>query len=183
MMNLNQSYYINNQEIGSLEIKLGNESKYLKNRILVNPESRTFIDDIKIELRSLMGNGKISYKTPSSGTFKDYKEPFNVKESGALVVKVFEDDKPSSEYEIIFSKQKPLQAIDINTTENGLKYKYYEGNWSKIPDFENEVVIEEGFIDDISSRVSNRKENYGLVLSGNILVPEGGYLHFLFEIK
>ena len=119
-----------------------------------------------------MGNGKISYKTPSSGTFKDYFEPFNVKESGALVVKVFEDDKPSSEYKIIFSKQKPLAAMDINASENGLKYKYFEGNWSNIPDFENEVVIEEGFIDDISSGVSNKKENYGLVLSGNILVPE-----------
>ena len=47
-------------------------------------------------------------------------------------------------------------------------YKYYEGNWSKIPDFEDETVVKEGFIDDISSSVSNRKENYGLVLSGNI---------------
>ena len=166
------TYYINNQEIGSLEIKLGNESKYLKNRILVNPESRTFIDDIEIELKSLMGDGKISYKTPSSSTFMDYKEPFDVKESGILVVKVFEDNKPSSNYEITFYKQKPLPAIDINNTENGLKYKYYEGNWSKIPDFENETVIKEGFIDDISSSVSNRKENYGLVLSGNILVPD-----------
>ena len=165
-------YYINNQGTASLEIKLGDESAYLKNRILVSPESRTFIDDIKIELRSLMGNGKISYKTPSSSTFKDYKEPFDVKESGILVVKVFEDNKPSSNYEISFFKQKPLPAISINTTENGLKYKYYEGNWSKIPDFEDEIVIKEGFIDDISSSVSNRKENYGLVLSGNILVPK-----------
>ena len=71
-----------------------------------------------------------------------------------------------------FSSRKPLPAISINTTENGLKYKYYEGNWSKIPDFEDETVIKEGFIDDISSSVSNRKENYGLVLSGNILVPK-----------
>ena len=166
------SYYINTQDKVSLKLKLGDESSPLKNKILVSPESRTFINDIKIELRSLMGNGKISYKTPSSGTFKDYIEPFNVKESGALVVKVFEDDKPSSEYEIIFSKQKPLQAMNINASENGLKYKYYEGNWSNIPEFENEVVIEEGFIDDISSGVSNKKENYGLVLSGKIRVPE-----------
>ena len=94
-----------------------------------------------------MGNGKISYKTPSSSTFKDYKEPFDVKESGILVVKVFENNKPSSNYEISFFKQKPLPAISINTSENGLKYKYYEGNWSKIPDFENETVIKEGFIE------------------------------------
>ena len=46
------SYYITNQGTASLEIKLaGDESAYLKNRILVSPESRTFIDDIKIELR------------------------------------------------------------------------------------------------------------------------------------
>ena len=63
------SYYINNQGTASLEIKLGDESAYLKNRILVSPESRTFIDDIKIELISLMGNGKISYKNPSSKYF------------------------------------------------------------------------------------------------------------------
>ena len=89
-----------------------------------------------------------------------------------MAVKVFEDNKPPVNYEITFYKQKPLPAISINTTENGLKYKYYEGNWSKIPDFEDETVIKEGFIDDISSSVSNRKENYGLVLSGNILVPK-----------
>jgi len=166
------SYYINNQREGSLQLKLGKEYKNLKNRILVSPESRTFINDIKIELRSLMGNGKISYKTPSSSTFIDYLEPFYVKESGVLVVKVLEDNIPSSDYEITFFKQKPLPAIDINTRENGLKYKYYEGNWNKIPDFENEAAIKDGFIDDISSSISNRKENYGLVLSGNILVPE-----------
>ena len=109
MKNLNH-HIIKNQGTASLEIKLGDESAYLKNRILVSPESRTFIDDIKIELRSLMGNGKISYKTPSSSTFKDYKEPFDVKESGILVVKVFEDNKPSSNYEISFFKQKTIAS-------------------------------------------------------------------------
>ena len=51
-------------------------------------------------------------------------------------------------------------------------YKYYEGNWNKIPDFKNEKIVKDGFVDDIVSNVSKRKENYGLVLSGNILIPK-----------
>ena len=119
-----------------------------------------------------MGNGKISYKTPSSDNFSDYIKPFEVKESGILIVKVFEEKNTNSTYKFRFTKQKPLQPIIITNEENGLLYKYYEGDWNKIPDFKSEKVVKEGFVDDIVSNVSKRKENYGLVLSGNILIPK-----------
>ena len=45
-------------------------------------------------------------------------------------------------------------------------------DWNKIPDFKSEKVVKDGFVDDIVSNVSKRKENYGLVLSGNILIPK-----------
>ena len=166
------SYSINNKNEGFLKLNLGEESNPLQNRILVNPESRTFIDNIEIELKSLMGNGKMSYKTPSSGTFNDYIKPFVVKESGILFVKVSEEKNTNSTYKFRFTKQKPLKPINITNEGNGLSYKYYEGDWNKIPDFKSEKVVKDGFVDNIISTISKRKEKYGLVLSGNILIPK-----------
>ena len=166
------SFSIKNKNKGFLRLNLGEESNPLQNRVLVKPESRTFIDNIEIELKSLMGNGKITYKTPSSGTFNNYIKPFKVKESGILTVKVSDEKNANSTYKFRFAKQKPLQPINITNEENGLLYKYYEGNWNKIPDFKNEKIVKDGFVDDIISNVSKRKENYGLVLSGNILIPK-----------
>ena len=167
-----ETQYVIKKSEGSLELKLGNESKRLQNRILVSPESRTFIDNMKIELKSLMGHGNISYKTPSSDTFYDYKGPFEIKDSGILIVKVSESEKISSKYQIAFTKQKPIQPINITKQENGLLYKYYEGEWSEIPEFSNEELVKNGFVNDIVPNVSERKENYGLVFTGNILIPK-----------
>ena len=127
---------------------------------------------MKIELKSLMGHGNISYKTPSSDIFYDYKGPFEIKDSGILIVKVSESEKISSKYQIAFTKQKPLQPINITKQENGLLYKYYEGEWSEIPEFSNEELVKNGFVNDIVPNVSERKENYGLVFTGNILIPK-----------
>ena len=41
----------------------------------MSPESRTFIDDIKIELISLMGNGKISIKLQAQVLLEIIKSP------------------------------------------------------------------------------------------------------------
>ena len=54
---------------------------------------------------------KYPIKLQAQVTFKDYKEPFDVKESGVLVVKVFEDNKPSSNYEITFFKQNHCRQL------------------------------------------------------------------------
>jgi len=157
---------------GDLNLKLGEDNNPLRSRVLVLPESRKFIDQISIELKNLMGKGTLLYKDPSSKDYNLYKGPIEIRETGILKVKVSEESISDFVYEIKFTKQEPLESVKVASNANGLTYKYYEGVWEKIPEYKSEKILADGHSDGIVTNVAKRKENYGLVLSGYILIPK-----------
>ena len=81
-------------------------------------------------------------------------------------------------YEFDFVKEKPIDAVRIKNKVVGLNYKYFEGNWNKLPNFKNEVAIKEGACNNLSADVVPKEENFGLVFSGYINIPETGIYTF-----
>jgi mono/diheme cytochrome c family protein len=64
-------------------------------------------------------------------------------------------------------------------------YKYYERDWKRIPDFENEPVIRSGSITPpaISIRPRDRNEEFAFDFNGNLNVPEDGEYTFRFRAE
>ncbi|MCM8537243.1 MAG: DUF1593 domain-containing protein [Lentisphaeraceae bacterium] len=61
--------------------------------------------------------------------------------------------------------------------ENGLNFKYYENSnspWSVLPDFDLLTPTSNGLTDAINSEVATRSDNFGIVFSGYISIPEAG---------
>lgn len=60
----------------------------------------------------------------------------------------------------------------------GLTYKYYEGNWSVLPDFNTLTPVKTGISKNFDLSVRNRDDQFGIVWQGYIKVPVAGTYKF-----
>ncbi|MBC7486993.1 MAG: T9SS type A sorting domain-containing protein [Cytophagaceae bacterium] len=61
---------------------------------------------------------------------------------------------------------------------NGFDYKYYEGAWNVLPDFNTLIPVKTGTVDNFSISPRNRDTQYGLRITGFINVPTDGTYTF-----
>ena len=64
-----------------------------------------------------------------------------------------------------------------NTT-GGIDYKYYEGSWNALPNFDALTPVKSGVSSDVNLSVRNRDQNYGLRYTGYVSVPADGTYTF-----
>jgi len=77
----------------------------------------------------------------------------------------------------IFNTQ-PSQPSPGNNS--GLHYKYYEGDWNTLPDFNSMQPLKSGSTANFDMSPRNRTDYYGFLWEGNILIPTSG--NYTFEI-
>lgn len=65
-----------------------------------------------------------------------------------------------------------------NSTSGSLKYKYYEGDWNTLPDFNTLQPVKSGFIANVDISVRNRTDYYGFLWEGYINIPTAGNYNF-----
>ncbi|MDB5255928.1 MAG: C-terminal target protein [Chitinophagaceae bacterium] len=63
-------------------------------------------------------------------------------------------------------------------TTNGFDYKYYEGAWNALPDFNTLIPVKTGTVDNFNISPRNRDTQYGLRITGFINVPSDGTYTF-----
>ncbi len=66
---------------------------------------------------------------------------------------------------------------DLKLPDN-LAFKYYEGSWDKLPDFSSLKPKLEGTTSGFGVVLGNRKDNFGIVFSGKVIIPETGEYTF-----
>ena len=73
-------------------------------------------------------------------------------------------------------------AVSGNTVVNGLKYKYYEGNWDLLPDFNALTPVKTGATPnvDISLRTAGVNDFFGFLWEGYLNIPTAG--NYTFEL-
>jgi len=69
--------------------------------------------------------------------------------------------------------------VTAYTSANGLNYKYYEGSWPMLPDFNSLTPIETGNTPNVDLAVRNRNENFAIYWEGTINIPVAG--NYTFE--
>jgi hypothetical protein len=68
-----------------------------------------------------------------------------------------------------------LPAHNPETTRPGLSYKYYEGDWKQIPDFDELQPVRQGVATELDlNAIKHRSNHFGLVLEGSIHIPRTG---------
>ena len=69
----------------------------------------------------------------------------------------------------------PLQ---LKTTEPGVRYEYYEGQWKHIPDFDSLTALQSGVAGQFVIPEKNSGEDFGVRYNGYIKIPADGLYTF-----
>lgn len=107
--------------------------------------------------------------------FENGKGKVPLEESGEVGLKLWNDKKQSTSLESrTFEKVTKLQkAVKVRNPKEGLKYKYYEGGWNEMPDFNQLKAISNDIAQDFwVSDYTQREDHFGMVFTGSILVQE-----------
>jgi alpha-L-fucosidase len=152
------------------------------------PEIKTdfdiFMDTAQFAISTDIANAVIHYTTDgsmpteSSSVSEDVN---NISSPASFTLKAacFLNGKAVSEVtEKYFSKETPIPGIKNKRITPGLLYKYYEGQWRKLPDFNSLKVAEKGRCIEPDIIVRKQENNYGLIFTGYLLVPETNVYQF-----
>ena len=76
------------------------------------------------------------------------------------------------------NKEVPVSGIAVPNTKPGLEYAYFEGVWGELPDFSVLKPVNKGIAKTIGLTMKKRNNDYGLLFSGYLQVPETGVYRF-----
>ena len=69
---------------------------------------------------------------------------------------------------------------DLKLPDN-LAFRYYEGSWDKLPDFSKLQPKLEGTTSGFGVEIGNRKDNFGIVFTGKLIIPKQENIRFVWE--
>lgn len=144
-----------------------------------------FMDTAKFKISTDIAKAIIRYTTDgsvpteSSPVSEDINK-VSLPTSFTLKAACFLDGKVVTEVaEKNFSRETPALGVKNKSTKPGLQYKYYQGQWQRLPDFDSLEVTEEGICGQPDITMKKREFNYGLVYSGYVNIPETNVYQFL----
>ncbi len=148
-------------------------------------ELNIFVDSLRVSLFSERDNVQIRYdigKSEPSQSSELYTKPILLKSTTILSARCFRDGKPvSGTITTEFKKVEPLKAFNISPVSGvaaGILYKYYEGAWDSLPDFNNLKPIAEGVVPDFVFTPRRQDDNFCFKYDGYVRIPESSVYTF-----
>jgi predicted alpha-1,2-mannosidase len=162
---------------------------YSINEFVITPipnivqNSRRFAESMSIALTDADKNAVIYYTLdgtePTVKSFK-YEQPVPI--TSTTTLKAFAVSKGLLTSKIAsakFEKISILPAANISTTlKPGLNFAYYEGKWSKIPDFSQLTPQKAGTQTELNLTAKEHDEYFAMEFNGWINIPEDGLYVF-----
>jgi hypothetical protein len=105
-----------------------------------------------------------------------YNSPLTINDYANITVKAFKNNFKSSD-------EASLSIDGYDPKVNGLNFEYFEGEWSRLPDFDKLTYIKKGKSKgfDIQS-IKAREDHFGIKFQGSILIPiSGDYTFYLLS--
>ncbi len=131
----------------------------------------------ELNLNNPVPNSKIIYTLDGSEptiSSKDYSSPVNLTGSGFIKAKtILSNGKMSS--------TSSLAVSIIDTTKNGLNFKFYEGVWNRLPNFDSLSVKRSGKIFRLKlAEIKPNVESFAVAIDGYInIVNDGNYTFYI----
>lgn len=144
-------------------------------------EEENFVDRMSVELQHKNG---LTIRYTLDGSIPNfqsevYSESLSIDESVTLKARLFENSQPLSGVSTQELTKVAMQsAISISNLKPGIAYKYYEGDWNQLPNFQTVKALKRGTIRkfDFSPRVE--EEQFAFEYTGYINIPDNGAYRF-----
>jgi len=142
----------------------------------------SFIDSTTVNLSTPFPGVAVRYTLDGSeptGASPLFEKAFPVSRTTTIKAAPFRaGQKAGPTTRMAVQKLIPHGAVDAGKTEPGLRCLYYEGEWTKLPDFDSIKEAAEIVAGTVAVPSIARPEHYGLVFTGYIGVPEDGLYEF-----
>jgi alpha-L-rhamnosidase len=132
-------------------------------------------DSIRVTISADLAGSKTYYTL--NGSEPDtlstlYTKPFHLSKPGEIRAKSFKKG-----YETSFTSTSHYNFVDPAT--NGLSVSYYEGAWSRLPDFSKLPVVKKGEVYEFSlEKIVSARDQFGLIFEGKIKITKPGSYDF-----
>jgi len=154
----------------------------VNNPPLFESSDKIFIKDLDVTIKSERQNVDLRYTVDGSIPTTEsslVRGPIKLTETTTLTARCFRDGKPvSSSASDTFTKVVPDEATQVDNAEEGIGFKYFEGQWEKIPDFSLLKPVAEGVLDNISIKGKKSADYFAFEFSGFVKIPEDGVYTF-----
>ncbi len=101
-----------------------------------------------------------------------YSEPFQISTQTIIKAKLFRTGFTPGSYGT-------SRLTFVNPEVNGLTYRYYEGDWERIPDFTSLKPVRTGTLFEIGlDQIPFKQDKFGLILEGSIEIPAAALYTF-----
>lgn len=148
---------------------------------IINPPkikstAKIFIDKLSISVEP--NNQSLDVHYTLDGTVPTLQSPdavngIELKETAVVTTRYFRNGKPvSGTTQALFTKVKPESAAAVENLKGGVHYKYFEGKWETLPDFNLLQLVESGYMPNILLPEKRSLNNYGVEYTGYINVPK-----------
>lgn len=145
-------------------------------------DQTAFIDSTIVALSTPFPGTTIRYAMDGSAPTKSsalFERPFAVNQTATIMAAPFAGDQPAGPAtKLTVQKLIPRGAVKVGETKPGLRLLYYEGEWTKLPNFDSVKIAKEIVADTIIIPSIARPEDYGLIFKGYISVPQDGLYEF-----
>ncbi|WP_320111248.1 GH92 family glycosyl hydrolase [Draconibacterium orientale] len=141
-----------------------------------------FLDSCVVEMGVATAGAAVYFTldgTEPAITSEKYSKPFTLRESKTIKIKAFKDGMRASPVSTIEATKATL-ALSLHKTleQNGVRYNYFEGTFSKVADMENLMPVKKGWAENISLELAEQEDHYGFTFESFILVPADGLYEF-----
>ncbi len=141
-------------------------------------DQTAFIDSTIVALSTPFPGTTIRYAVDGTTPTKSsavFERPFAVNQTATIMAMPFVKDEPVGPVtKLTFQKLIPREPVVVPKSAPGLQLTYYEGEWTKLPDFTTVTPAKELVADTFIIPSIARPEDYGLVFKGYISVPTDG---------
>jgi len=149
-------------------------------------EQDIFLKNLDVTMETPYENMNIIYSINDSEPLLDnliYNTSLQLNET-TIISAALTDNKGylSKSLSKTFKKVRPETAVKVRNLARGVEYKYYEGNFKKIPDFRQLKMIEKGFTLELDpDKIGKRLDHYAIQYDGYLKVEETGVYSFYLK--
>lgn len=168
------------------KIELGTKNQAPKTFVTIKPIERTFIKPLTITLQNLNPKTILRYTLDGSEPTVNspvYKQELTLTKSTNLKMKAWDKwGLPYKSSSVKFTKEEPLIPVKLESPEQGLKYKKFDGEFTKIPDMTKMAPASQGIAKNFNPRNAAKKDHeFALQYDAFIKVPQTGL--YTFHVK
>jgi alpha-L-fucosidase len=152
---------------------------------VIQSDYRIFIDFIEPSITSSNSNFEIRFTTDCrmpSVESPVFTNKVTLTETTRLAARCFRNGKPASDSVCtLFTKVKPIPAVQTGELRPGIIYSYYEGDWDSLPDFSMLTAVKTGMTSNFNLSEKIKGDHYGFSFEGFIQIPEDGIWEFMTD--